>query len=84
MEQTMTDRKQRAVVLYLEKSEKGFDIVMDDACRNGKDWSWDVHVTRKLIDEKVWEDLSFQESELSDFGYYIMARLNAFRTRGEI
>ena len=79
----MTKKMQRAVVLYLEQVEGGFSIVMDDVCQDRSGWRWDVHVTKKQFTEQAWDELSFSESELAEFGYYIIARLNAFRVRGD-
>lgn len=83
MESTMTKGKQRAVVLYLERYEGGFSIVMDDVCKADSGWRWDVHVTKKQFEEEMWDKLSFSESELANFGYYMIARLNAFRLGDE-
>jgi hypothetical protein len=83
VEQMMTKKMQRAVILYLEQVEGGFSIVMDDVCQDRSGLRRDVHVTKKQFTDLTWDELSFSESELAEFGYYIIARLNAFRVRDE-
>jgi len=34
--------------------------------------------------ERFFDELSFDEKELADFGYYILSRLYAFKQRGDL
>lgn len=47
-------------------------------------WRQREHYTSKLLHEIDFENLKFDEKDLADFGYSILARLHAFKTCGEI
>lgn len=76
----------RAVLVSLEKQGDAYRICLDDAkCqdKSARKWVVDVHYTNKLFSDEVFENISFDEKELADFGYAIMARLHAFNGLGE-
>lgn len=82
-EQTARDR---AVLISLVKEGGAYRVCLDDAKRQdqlARQWVVDVHYTNKLISGGVFENLEFDEKELTDFGYAIMARLHAFNQSGE-
>lgn len=48
-----------------------------------RSWQQREPITLKEIDEKRFDRMEFDEKDLADFGYYILARLHAFRSMGE-
>jgi len=79
----------RAVMVSVDRVDDGvIRISLDDLIQSGPiaGWRKDVPYTHKEYDEKDFESLKFDEKELADFGYSIIARLHAFqkqnKTRG--
>jgi hypothetical protein len=73
------------MVSLLEEPE-GVRICLDDvACQNieNKIWIQKEHITNKLSSKESFDELSFEDKELAEFGFYILARLHALRSRGE-
>lgn len=79
--------RKRAVKISLEKIEGGtvrmnlVDIVQST---DATSWTEDVLYSFKEYDSEVFENLEFDDKELADFGYSIIARLYAFYKGGEI
>jgi hypothetical protein len=76
----------RAVLVTVLEDGEGFRISLDDAvCQieNAETWIQKEHVTSKPLAGSAFEKMKFDEKELSDFGYYILARLSAFIKRNE-
>lgn len=85
---TKSKRPKRGLLVCASKSDDGsMRITMDDVVRKDDDashWDMDCFVTSKDYDEKLFDELNFDEKELADFGYYIFSRLYAFKQRGEL
>ena len=83
----MSDEKaKRAVLVSLVKHQGVLRLSLDDAeSQSGTPATWKQceHYTSKPITEAELADLKFDEKELADFGYHILARLYAFKKRGE-
>ncbi len=79
-------RPKRAVLVSLAVSANGYVISLDDAEETGLTDQWKLveHITSKELPKEVIESLSLPEEELAGLGYYVLARLHAFRTLGEI
>jgi len=81
-------RAKRGLLVCAAKSENGLmRITLDDVKResdDGSHWNVDCFVTSKEYDERQFDKLDFDEKELADFGYYILARLHAFKETGDI
>lgn len=56
---------------------------LEELQQPSKTWRQREPFTFKEIDEMKFDRLEFEEKELADFGYYILARLRAFKSRGE-
>jgi hypothetical protein len=78
-------KKKHALLVTLRPEGEGFVISLDDA-EVGPDntLTRSNHVTRKEFSKDQLETSTFDEKELADFGYYVIARLNAYRELGEI
>jgi hypothetical protein len=79
-------KKKRAVIVSLEKVENGVvRISLDDLVQSNDAalWAKDILYTSKEYDSEVFENLEFDDKELADFGYSIIARLYAFYKGGE-
>jgi hypothetical protein len=80
--------ERRAVLVSLSKEDDGIRICLDDVQQQSRtalgEWTQREPYTSKLISEEALEELTFDEKELADFGYAIIARLYAFKLRGEI
>lgn len=79
-------KKKRAVKVSLEKTESGvFRISLDDIVQSvdATLWTKDILYSVKEYDSEVFENLEFDDKELADFGYSIIARLYAFYKCGE-
>ncbi len=76
----------RALLVSLEKTENdSIKVSLDDLIQKADSkWIQDVLYTFKEYDVSSFEELDFDEKELADFGYSIMARLYAFYKQGEI
>ena len=46
-------------------------------------WQQREHFTHKILEKKTFDPMAFDDKELADFGYYILARLSAFQELGE-
>ncbi len=81
-------KERRAVLVSLEKTQKGkIKISLDDLIQSDVDplkWIKDVPITSKEYNTEMLEALEFNNEELSEFGYYIIARLYAFYKECEI
>lgn len=81
-------RPKRGVLVCIDTVDDGnLRITLDDIKRetdDGSKWSLDVFITSKDYNENIFKDLKFDEKELADFGYYIIARLHAFYERNEL
>ena len=76
----------RAVLVRMTLEDGKTFIRLDDAEGNGMDaslWKRVEFVTRKELDPGQLEEMEFDDKELAAFGYYILARLGAFRAMGE-
>ena len=82
------ERPNRGLLVCLSKPENGMvSLTLDDIVKQEKEsdsWSQDCFVTLKEYPEELFDEMSFDEKELADFGYYILSRLFAFKQRGEI
>lgn len=61
-------------------------ISLDDVVceiENTDTWIKKEHVTSKPVAADSFDKMQFDEKELADFGYYILARLSAFIKRRE-
>ena len=83
-----SDRPNRGVLVCASTSDDGaMRISLDDVVRTGNDsagWAVDCLYTFKDYDAKRFDALDFDEKELAAFGYSILARLYAFKQRGEL
>jgi DUF971 family protein len=80
-------KKKRAVIVSLEKvGNRAVRISLDDIVQSNDTtlWAKDVLYTCKEYDSEVFENLEFDDKELADFGYSIIARLYTFFKDGEI
>ncbi len=79
-------KKKRAVMVRLVKKSEGLALSLDDiAQRDGDDEVWQrrEHFTHKVLEQSSFDPMSFDDKELADFGYFILARLHAFHELGE-
>ncbi|MGH8079615.1 MAG: hypothetical protein ACREP7_03495, partial [Lysobacter sp.] len=80
------ERAKRAVLVQLVVQGSGLALSLDDAVQvHGQSGTWKQAelFTSKLIDEGAFDRLDFDEKGLADFGYYVLARLHAFKAMGE-
>lgn len=82
------NKKRRSVIVSLERNSNAeLKIRLDDLIQSDEDankWIRDVIYTSKSYDVSTFENLDFDEKEMADFGYSIIARLHAFYKGGEI
>ena len=82
------ERPKRGVLVCINNVGDGkLQLTLDDIKRetvDGSKWLLDVFITSKEYDENQFKDLKFDEKELADFGYYILARLHAFFEQKEL
>ena len=73
----------RAVLVSLELTQDGSKISLDDVVQTDVvgDWKQAEHFTHKAVTGDL---LNLSEAELAAFGYHILARLNAFKSGGEV
>lgn len=78
-------KPKRAVLVSLETESGGLRIMLDDVMCElpAGTWVQKEHFTNKLVPEDAFERMAFDEKELADFGYTILARLSAFVKRNE-
>ncbi len=83
-----TERPRRGVLVCAAQTDDGsMRITLDDIARksdDGSHWDLDCFVTSKDHDETRFDELDFDDKELAAFGYYILARLLAFKRRDEL
>lgn len=87
MSNSETGKPRRAVLVSIAQKNDEYQLRLDDVENWGSSpelWKQMDHITSKLIPEKAFEELQFDEKELASFGYYILARLHAFKGCGEI
>jgi hypothetical protein len=80
-------KKRRAVLVSLTEEGDELRLSIDDVkCKGGTPVIWEQaeHVTSKMISTESLEQIDWSEKELADFGYYIIARLRAFRKLNEV
>jgi hypothetical protein len=80
-------KARRAVLVSISRSGADFILQLDDvACQSTTPtlWRQKEAITWKAITEEKINNLDFDDAELKEFGYYILARLHAFWTRGEL
>jgi hypothetical protein len=70
-----------ALLVSVTATDDGnYRVSLDDVeKRSDGTFKWWCHYTNKAIPKKVFEDSRHTQEELADFGFYIYARLNAFR-----
>ena len=82
------ERPRRGVLVCVARTDDGsMQITLDDIARKSDDasrWDLDCFVTSQDFDEKRFDELDFDDKELAAFGYYILARLWAFKRRGNL
>lgn len=76
----------KAIIVRLTKEESGkFRVNLDDLVQgSNNNWMEDAPYTFKDYDKANFEELEFDEKELADFGYSILARLYAFYKHGAV
>ena len=78
----------RAILVSLSEAENGgIRVNLDDVVRGDEEgtcWDLEAVVTGKVYSKKVFKELSMSDRELAAFGMYILGRLKAFKTCGEI
>ncbi len=80
----MKQKNRRALLVSVQKEGKDLRICLDDVVSMGSEtWTEDVHVTSKIVAGDAFDKMTFENKELADFGYYILARISAFVKRGE-
>ena len=86
MNTSKNGKARRALLVSITNADGVLRVDLDDVvCGDGSGHAWEknVHVTNKSISIENFERLSFEEKDLADFGYFIMARLHAYRSRDE-
>ncbi len=81
-----SNRSKRGVLVRLTAPESGLSLNVDDLeelQERPRTWRQCESVTSKAVDEGKFDRMEFDEKELADFGYYVLARLHAFKTMGE-
>lgn len=78
----------RAILVSLSEAENGgIRVNLDDVVRDDPDgsaWNLEAIVTGKVYSKSSFKELSMSDDELAAFGHYILGRLKAFKTCGEI
>ena len=79
----MEQGTRRAVLVSLELTPDGSKISLDDAVQTDLvgEWKQAEHFTHKDV---TGDFLDLSDAELAAFGYHILARLNAFKSAGEV
>ncbi len=80
-------KRRQAVLVSITKEGDEFILRLDDVEHQGGQpmtWLQMEHFTSKLIPGRFFEELEFDEKDLADFGYSILARLHAFKSCGEL
>ena len=74
-------RSDRAVLISLEDEGGEIRLRLDDLISKeaGEIWQYHSPYTNKLYPRGAIEQIGLSEKELADFGFYVLARLNAFR-----
>lgn len=79
-------KKNRAVMVRLVMKSEGLALSLDDIAQrdgDGAAWLLREHVTHKVLEQSSFDPMSFDDKELADFGFHILARLHAFHELGE-
>lgn len=83
-----TKKGKRAVLVRLAIQQDSVRLNLDDLeefhTQGSGAWQQRESITFKDFDLQKFDQLSFDEQELADFGYYVLARLHAFKSMGEI
>lgn len=82
-----SSKTKRALLVSLVKHKGELRLSLDDVeSQDGSPavWKQTDHYTSKPVTEAEIEELKLDEKDLADFGYHILARLYAFKRRGEI
>ena len=78
----------RALLVSVTKTDdESMRISMDDVLRSdaeGSTWKFECLFTSKVYDESDFDNLTFDEKELAEIGYNILARLCAFKKLDEL
>lgn len=80
-------KARRAVLVSAVPGTNTVRICLDDVVSEfqaPKSWFQREHVTNKEISLSSFENGQFDDKELADFGFFILARLSAFMDRGEL
>jgi hypothetical protein len=82
----VTSKKKRGLLVSLDRVSAGFRISLDDVVESHPSGHWEIaeHVTRKDVSEDTIDSLAFSEEELASLGHYVLARLHAFKSMGEV
>lgn len=83
----MSGKAKRAVLVSLAKEGNQYSLQLDDVesqLDQPAEWRQEEHITSQLISTNAIEKMEFDEKFLADLGYYILARIHAFRESGEI
>ncbi len=80
----MSEKKAaRAVLVRLSETDGSLSVKLDDVEQTaGREWSQRGSITFKEIDAETFDRMQFKDAELADFGFYILARLHAFKAAG--
>lgn len=69
-----------AVLVSVVETMDGVEIKLDDVKKSAPDtWKIHSHFTRKPYTDAEFSELNLSQEELAEFGFYILARLNASR-----
>lgn len=78
----------RAILVSLSEAENGgIRVNLDDVVRldaNGVSWNLEAVVTGKVYSKSTFKEMTMSDGELAAFGHYILGRLKAFKTCGEV
>jgi len=79
-------KKRRGVLVTVDVFDNELRLRLDDVEGNSEEpgvWQQDAHITHKTFDRKSFVDMKLDDADITDFGYYIVARINAFLERNE-
>lgn len=81
-----SNKLKRAVLVRLTVRDNKMFVSLDDVEElhpQSKEWRQREMFTFQEIDEHNFDRMEFEKQDLADFGFYILARLHAFRSMGE-
>lgn len=81
-----TTKNRRGILVTLNRQDGGLRIDLDDVANDQsspRNWLQKEHVTNKCFPVDAFESMEFDEKELANLGYYVLARLSAFLARNE-